>query len=105
MGKSPPTVAAPRAAFSRAQQDPAWVRWTLAALAVGVLTVLIVVPVVSVFSQALSEGVRVYWDNLVSDHDTRHAILLTLAVAPVAVALNIVFGVAAAWLIARFRFR
>ena len=43
-------------------------------------------------------------DNLVGDPDTRHAILLTLTVAPIAVVANVVFGVAAAWAIARFRF-
>src|SRR5207248_303304 len=46
-----------------------------------------------------------YWHSLFGDADTRHAILLTLMVAPVAVAANVVFGVAAAWAIARFRFR
>jgi sulfate transport system permease protein len=46
-----------------------------------------------------------YWYCLVEDRDTLHAILLTLGVAPIAVAVNIVFGIAAAWAIARFRFR
>src|SRR5205085_5929372 len=59
---------------------------------------------VNVFAQALANGPRVYWDNLVGNADTRHAILLTLTVAPVAVGFNLVFGVAAAWAIARFRF-
>jgi sulfate transport system permease protein len=106
MGKPPTTPAVPwqRVGFKRAQQDPAWVRWTLTALALGVLVVLIVIPVVNVFAQALADGFGVYWDNLAADPETRHAILLTLAVAPVAVFLNVVFGVAAAWLIARFRF-
>ncbi|HEY1380362.1 MAG TPA: sulfate ABC transporter permease subunit CysW [Gemmataceae bacterium] len=88
----------------RASHDPPWVRWGLTLLAVGVLTVLVLVPVVNVFYQALAGGLRVYWDSLVADHDTRHAILLTLAVAPVAVFLNVVFGLAAAWAIARFHF-
>jgi sulfate transport system permease protein len=104
MGKPPPTHAAPRVGLKRPHHDPAWVRWTLTLLAVGVLTVLVVVPVVNVFYQALADGVRVYWDNLVADRETRHAVLLTLAVAPVAVFLNILFGLAAAWAIARFRF-
>jgi sulfate transport system permease protein len=94
----------PREGFRRPLHDPLWVRWTLTLLAVGVLTLLIVVPVVSVFYQALGHGLGVYWDNLVADRDTRHAILLTLAVAPVAVALNTIFGLTAAWAIARFRF-
>jgi sulfate transport system permease protein len=72
--------------------------------AVGVLVVLVVVPVVSVFAQALADGPGVYWENLANSPETRHAIGLTLTVAPVSVALNLVFGVAAAWAIARFRF-
>jgi sulfate transport system permease protein len=72
--------------------------------AFAVVGILVVVPVVNVFANALANGVGVYWDNLAADPDTRHAILLTLTVAPVAVAANVVFGVAAAWAIARFRF-
>src|SRR5437868_504086 len=90
--------------WKRPLNDPPWVRWTLTLLAVGVLTVLVVIPVVNVFVQALAGGLAVYWDSLVADRDTRHAILLTLAVAPVAVGLNVVFGLAAAWAIAHFRF-
>ncbi len=62
------------------------------------------VPVVNVFYQAFGGGVKVYWNNLFHDRDTLSAILLTLTVAPVAVVLNVIFGVAAAWTIARFRF-
>jgi sulfate transport system permease protein len=86
-------------------QDPAWVRVTLTSLALLVLTVLVIIPVISVFYEALSEGLGTYWRNLTGDPDTRHAILLTLTVAPLAVLCNLVFGVAAAWAITRFRFR
>jgi sulfate transport system permease protein len=86
------------------QHDPWAVRWSLTLLAVALLVVLVVVPVVNVFAQALAHGVGVYWNNLVASPETRHAIMLTLTVAPLAVALNLVFGVAAAWAIARFRF-
>jgi sulfate transport system permease protein len=85
-------------------QDPWLVRWTLIAAAVGTLGVFVIVPVVNVFYSAFKEGVQVYWHNLLADADTRHAILLTLTVAPLAVAANVVFGVIAAWTIARFRF-
>jgi sulfate transport system permease protein len=88
----------------RAQEDPRWVRWGLIGLAIGVLSILVIIPIVSVFTQALGKGLGTYWQNLVGDADTRHAIFLTLIVAPVAVVLNIVFGVAAAWAITRFRF-
>jgi sulfate transport system permease protein len=86
------------------QRDPWPVRWGLTLAAVAALVVLVVLPVVSVFAQALADGPRVYWDNLAASPETRHAIGLTLTVAPPAVALNLAFGVAAAWAIARFRF-
>jgi sulfate transport system permease protein len=85
-------------------KDPAWVRFGLTGLALAFLTVLVIVPVVSVFYEALSEGVGTYWRNLTGDPDTRHAVLLTLTVAPLAVICNIMFGVAAAWAISRFHF-
>lgn len=84
--------------------DPLWVRVLLTALALAIMTVLVVVPVVSVFYEALAEGVGAYWHNLTADPDTRHSILLTLTVAPLAVLANLVFGVAAAWAVTRFRF-
>src|SRR5215468_8904671 len=85
-------------------QDPWLVRWGLIIAAVGVVGVLVIVPVINVFYEALARGAGTYVQNLLADPDTRHAIVLTLTVAPVAVALNVVFGVAAAWAIARFRF-
>jgi sulfate transport system permease protein len=87
-----------------ARSEPRWVRWTLIALALGILTILVIVPVINVFAQALAGGLAPYWDSLLGDSDTRHAILLTLVVAPIAVVLNMLFGIAAAWAIARFRF-
>jgi sulfate transport system permease protein len=66
--------------------------------------VLIVIPIVHVFWQAFRDGYQAYFHNLFGDADTRHAVMLTMIVAPVAVACNVVFGVAAAWAIARFRF-
>jgi sulfate/thiosulfate transport system permease protein len=86
------------------EQDPAWVRWSLTLAAVAVVGVLIVIPVVQVFVGALANGAGAYWESLFGDPDTRHSILLTLTVVPLAVGANLVFGVAAAWTIARFRF-
>ncbi len=89
----------------RESRDPWYVRWTLIGLTLGIVGLLIVVPLASVFAQATAKGLGVYWTNLVANSNTRHAVFLTMIVAPVAVALNVVFGVAAAWAIARFRFR
>jgi sulfate transport system permease protein len=100
--KARPSVAA--AKIRRAQEDPAWVRWSLTGVALAVVGALIVIPIVNVFSEALSGGVSVYWRNLVVDPDTRQSILLTLTVTPLAVLANVVFGVASAWAISRFSF-
>jgi sulfate transport system permease protein len=89
--------------MKRTRQDPWYVRWTLTLAALAVLTVLVIVPLVAVFYNAFSGGVRTYWENII-DSDTRHSILLTLAVAPTAVGANLIFGLAAAWLISRFSF-
>jgi sulfate transport system permease protein len=71
---------------------------------VAVLTLLVIVPLAHVFVVAFSGGPLAYFRRLVGDPLTRHAILFTMIVAPAAVAANLVFGVAAAWAIARFRF-
>jgi sulfate/thiosulfate transport system permease protein len=98
----PPTKTA--VAVRRAIHDPWPVRWGLTGAAVLTLTVLVIVPVVNVFFQAFGRGVTNYVQNLFGDPDTRQAVLLTLTVAPAAVLANLVFGVACAWAIARFRF-
>ncbi len=95
---------APRSEAPRSE-DPAWVRWLLTGVALMFLTVLVIVPVVSVFAEAFADGFAAYLENLLGDPDTRSAMLLTVIVAPCAVVLNLIFGVAAAWAIARFHFR
>ena len=102
------TDAKPRpagASHPKARQDPWPVRWGLTLAAVSALTLLVIIPVVNVFYQALAGGVGAYWKNLTGDPDTRDAILLTLTVVPVAVVANLIFGLCAAWAIARFHFR
>jgi len=86
------------------RSDPRWVRVTLVAAALGVIGVLIVIPLVDVFVEAFARGFGAYWHTLTADEDTLAAIRLTLTVAPLAVATNLIFGIAAAWAIARFRF-
>jgi sulfate/thiosulfate transport system permease protein len=104
MGAEKPAIAAATGPRRRFRHDPLMVQVPLIVVGVAVVAVLIVVPIVNVFYQALSHGVGTYWRNLVDDPDTRHAILLTLIVAPVSVALNVVFGIAAAWSVTRFQF-
>lgn len=95
------SIAAPGKA---AKQDPLWVRCLLITLAVLSLIILVVIPIVNVFYTAFSNGVAEYWKSLTADPDTLHSIKLTLFVAPISVIANVIFGVAAAWAITRFRF-
>jgi len=99
----PDTATTPRN-ITAAHEDPQAVRIALIATALLIMGVLIVVPLVNVFYQAFAGGLRLYFENLLGDPDTLHSVKLTLIVAPAAVLANIVFGVAAAWAIARFKF-
>ena len=83
--------------------EPFLVRWTLITIAVLFLTVFVVLPLVVVFTEAFSRGVGAYFAAL-SDPEALAAIRLTLTVAAISVGLNLVFGVIAAWAIAKFEF-
>jgi sulfate transport system permease protein len=85
------------------RQEPAVVRFVIIALAVVFLSVFLVLPLVTVFSQAFVRGVWPYLAALV-DPDALSAVRLTLLVAIISVSLNLVFGVIAAWAIAKFEF-
>ena len=83
--------------------ESTWVRWTLIALALGYLTLFLFVPLAAVFAEALKNGLESYFAPF-QDPDTLAAIRLTFIAASLAVPLNLVFGVAAAWAIAKFEF-
>src|SRR3954463_11001379 len=85
-------------------RESALVRRLLIGSALAVVGVFIIVPVMLIFCLALENGFRAYWSGIINNPATMHSIKLTLIVAPIAVVLNTVFGVAAAWLIARFKF-
>ncbi|MBN9595876.1 MAG: sulfate ABC transporter permease subunit CysW [Afipia sp.] len=84
--------------------EPFLVRWTLITIAILFLTIFVVLPLVVVFTEAFSRGVGAYFSAL-SDPEALSAIRLTLTVAAISVGLNLVFGVIAAWAIAKFEFR
>src|ERR1700692_4577085 len=84
--------------------EPRPVRLVIIAIAVLFLTVFVVLPLVVVFAQAFSKGIVAYFSAL-SDPEALFAIKLTLIVAAISVGLNLVFGVVAAWAIAKFDFR
>ena len=88
---------------SAVTETPA-MRWFLTAVALLFMALFIVLPLVVIFAQAFSKGTGAYWAALV-DPDAQSAIRLTLLVAAIAVPLNIVFGIAASWAIAKFEFR
>ena len=88
----------------RSIEEPAWVRWSLIVLALAFLTLFLFVPLISVFYEALRKGWDVYI-AAITEPDAVSAIQLTLTAAAIAVPLNLVFGVAAAWAVAKFEFR
>lgn len=84
--------------------EPEWVRRLLIALALGFMLLFLAMPLLAVFSEALRKGWSAYVEAL-REPDAWSAIRLTLITAAIAVPLNLVFGVAAAWAIAKFEFR
>ncbi|MCE4556724.1 sulfate ABC transporter permease subunit CysW [Roseateles cellulosilyticus] len=99
---------APARARAKYEDNPAtreapWVRFTLLALGLGFFAVFLLLPLVAVFTEALRKGWELYFAAL-TEADTTSAIQLTLTAAAIAVPLNLVFGVSAAWLIAKHNF-
>jgi sulfate transport system permease protein len=84
--------------------EPLWVRGVLIAIALTFLTLFLFVPLVAVFAEAFRKGWQAYVAAIVEE-DAISAIKLTLITAVIAVPLNLVFGVAASWCIAKFEFR
>lgn len=93
-----------RAAVRPVTAEPVWVRRTLIALALAFFGLFLLLPLLAVFVEALRKGWAVYLAALV-EPDALAALKLTLLAAAIAVPLNLVFGVAAAWAIAKFSFR
>jgi len=89
---------------ARSLSGPAVVRWALIAAALLFLAVFLLVPLLAVFTFAFQKGWEAYV-AAIREPETQSAMWLTLTAAGIAVPLNLVFGLSAAWLIARFRFR
>ena len=92
------------AKFRRATTETPLVRWALIATGVLFIALVLVLPLISVFMEALRGGFVSFF-QAVANGDTWQAVRLTLLVAGIAVPLNVVFGLAAAWAIAKFDFR
>jgi sulfate transport system permease protein len=84
--------------------EPLWVRVLLIGIALAFLTLFLFVPLAAVFAEALTKGWQAYLAAII-EPDALSAVRLTLLTAAIAVPLNLVFGVAAAWAIAKFEFR
>ena len=90
--------------FRSATAEPRPVRWLLIGFTFAFLFVFLLLPLIVVVVQALAGGIKTYFAAL-ADPDSLSAIWLTLKTAAIAVLLNTLFGVAAAWLVAKFEFR
>ncbi len=86
-----------------ATTEPRWVRLTLTCVSLAFLALFLMVPLLAVFAQALSQGWDVYVRSL-CEADALSAIRLTLLVALIVVPVNTLFGVIASWAIAKFQF-
>jgi sulfate transport system permease protein len=84
--------------------EPFWVRALLIGIALAFLTLFLFVPLLSVFAEAFKKGWQAYL-AAITEPDAVSAIKLTLLTAVIAVPLNLVFGIAASWCIAKFEFR
>ena len=84
--------------------EPTWVKWSLISIALGFMFLFLVLPLAAVFTEALRKGLGAFLEAL-KEPDAWSAIRLTLITAAIAVPLNLVFGVAAAWCIAKYEFR
>lgn len=85
-------------------QEAPWVRWLLIGLALAFLALFLFIPLIAVFYEALKKGWDVYI-AAITEPDALAAIQLTLTAAAIAVPFNLIFGIAAAWAIAKFEFR
>jgi len=101
---SAPASTVPVQRHNAAVTEAPWLRRVLIAVALAFLASFLLLPLLLVFSEALRNGVTAYFAAL-RDPETLSAMRLTLIAAAIAVPLNLVFGVAAAWAVARFEFR
>ena len=93
----------PRRSFERPTEDPLWLKVLLGVVALGFIGILLFLPLVLVFKEALAQGLGPFF-AAISEADTLASVRLSLIAAAIAVPLNTVFGIAAAWCVAKFDF-
>ena len=84
-------------------REPAWLRWVLIGITLLFLATFLLLPLATIFVEALRKGAGAYWQGVI-EPDAIAAIKLTVLAAAISVPLNLVFGLAASWSIARFDF-
>ena len=87
-----------------ANRDPLWLRVFLILIAVGFVTLFLLLPLFVVFAEAFRDGVRAYWKSF-DDRAAWQAIQLTLIATGISLPVNLIFGICAAWSIAKFEFK
>ena len=88
---------------TRPTTERPWIRWTLIGLAIAFMLLVLVMPLVLVFVEAFRKGAMAYFESF-GDPQSQAAIRLTLLVAVIAVPLNLIFGICAAWCVAKYEF-
>src|SRR4051812_4370511 len=94
-------IGAKQSASRRGTEESPLVKWTLIGMGLTFALLFLLLPLITVFYQAFTKGVGFYFASL-TDPDSISAIKLTLLIAAISVPLNVVFGLAAAWAIAKF---
>ena len=89
--------------FSSPTEDPLWLKLLLGAVTIGFIAVLLLLPLALVFKEAFANGVKAFWTAII-EPDSLAAVKLSLVAAAIAVPLNTVFGICAAWAIAKYDF-
>ena len=89
--------------FLRPTDDPLWLKLLLGGIAISFIALLLLFPLALVFKEAFAKGVGTFWDAI-AEPDSLAAVRLSLTAAAIAVPLNTVFGIAAAWSIAKYDF-
>jgi len=89
--------------FKKPTDDPIWLKVLLGAVALGFIGILLLAPLVLVFQEAFAQGLGGFWRAIADDY-TLDSVWLSLTAAAIAVPLNTLFGIAAAWCVAKFDF-
>jgi sulfate/thiosulfate transport system permease protein len=89
--------------FKKPTDDPVWLKALLGVLALGFIAVLLLLPLALVFKEAFAKGLSAFW-TAIAEPDSMAAMRLSLTAAAIAVPLNTLFGIAAAWSVAKFDF-